>query len=184
MVPPAPPRFSMMICCPNCAATGSATMRPMMSIVLPMEKGTTARMVLTGQFCAKTSPGMASSVRTALDNPVARERMGMAPSRFEKPLSTARALRRGGDYPPCRQRCQASHQSSFSNQQRIRLLPTRSHPTMKLHILAAGLTIPSAKSRIQKPSRRPHGHHVDTQREEFRNSLHPVCRYQRQHGAV
>src|SRR5262245_12641141 len=68
MVPPAPPRFSMTIGWPSCADTGSSTMRPTMSRLLPAENGTMARIGRAGHVCAATgraSMGVADAAATA-----------------------------------------------------------------------------------------------------------------------
>jgi hypothetical protein len=52
MVVPAPPRFSTMMGCPNCADKGSNTVRGTTSVALPAPNGTIAWSGLLGQVWA------------------------------------------------------------------------------------------------------------------------------------
>jgi len=54
MVPPAPPRLSMMTATPSAAASLSATARARMSLDPPGGNGTTRVMLRLGQACART----------------------------------------------------------------------------------------------------------------------------------
>src|ERR1700748_1985303 len=77
MVPPAPPRLSMMMVCPSCCDSGSVTMRPMMSMVLPPEKGTTARITRSfGQVSAQAVREIAGAASAAEASVRKRRRLG------------------------------------------------------------------------------------------------------------
>src|ERR1700687_2871952 len=66
MLPPAPPRFSITMVCPSWRDSGSVTMRPRMSMVLPALNGTTARIGLpAGQALALGKRGSAGAARAA-----------------------------------------------------------------------------------------------------------------------
>src|SRR6185295_2721547 len=70
-MPPPPPTFSMITCCPSASDRPTARTRPAVSDELPAAKGTTMVTGRVGQFCADADPtatiiasaGHAASVR-------------------------------------------------------------------------------------------------------------------------
>src|SRR5882672_2835547 len=65
MVPPAPPRLSTTICCPNAADHDWPTRRAVASTDSPAGNGTTMRMGLAG-YCAK--PPVAAATNKSVDH--------------------------------------------------------------------------------------------------------------------
>src|SRR5262250_1143306 len=63
VMPPAPPTFSMITCCPSASEIPTDRRRPAVSVELPAAKGTTMVGGRAGQLCADAAPIVAMVAR-------------------------------------------------------------------------------------------------------------------------